>query len=70
MQTPRATPRWRDPVERDQYSAPPGRGQGDTREVLVGPLDITGFRDKFRTHSASLHDPFTSFVKARQRSRN
>lgn len=70
MQTARRAGGRGDPVEGDQYTAPSGSGERDAGEVLVGTADITGFRDKFRTHSASLHEPFTCFAKERQQSRN
>lgn len=70
MQTARRAHGRGDPVEGDQYTALSGSGESDAREVLVEAADITGFRDKFRTHSASLHEPFTCFAEECQRSRN
>ena len=51
-------------------SAPPcpEAGRADRREVLVGAVGVAGLRDEFGAHPASLHEPFTSSAKGRQRS--
>lgn len=67
MQTPRPAARRGDPVEDDEGATLAGSRESDGREVLVGAVGISRLRNKFRTHSASLHDVFTRFTKGLHR---
>src|SRR5688500_17529592 len=57
-------------VKHDKRTALTGGREPGRRVVLVRAGGVAGYRDQFRTHSASLHEPFTSFFKGWQSSPN
>jgi len=54
-------------VQEDERTALSGGRKSDRGVVLVGAGGVTGYRDQFRAHPASLHEPFTSLAKGGNR---
>lgn len=53
-------------VQDDERTALSGGRKSDRCVVLVGAGRVTGYRDQFRAHPASLHEAFTSSAKGWQ----